>query len=233
VEGGETIPHETLTNIVAEKLTGAYLKLIPYRFTLLYPHDTIVEALAAYPRVKEVTLTREHTVLTVNFTEYTPYALWCLPDTVSCYFLDETGYAFGESPSLAGGALIRHVLYGEETLSRKQLMPRDDFTKLHHFLDRLATEMGIRVTEVRGTHTVDLTLSVNGGGALLIENNADYDRVFENLRTLLASKEFAHIAPGNFQYIDLRFGNKVFVNEELASESGTSSPQSTTTQPGE
>ena len=38
--------------------------------------------------------------------------------------------------------------------------------------------------------------------------------VIENLKTILVSEEFSHLKPGNFQYIDLRFGNKIFVNEE-------------------
>ena len=37
--------------------------------------------------------------------------------------------------------------------------------------------------------------------------------VVENLLVVLASPEFSHLNPGNFSYIDLRFGEKVFVNE--------------------
>jgi hypothetical protein len=47
--------------------------------------------------------------------------------------------------------------------------------------------------------------------------------VFQNLKTILASEEFAHIAPGEFQYIDLRFGDKVFVREANMDTSTTSS----------
>ena len=50
-----------------------------------------------------------------------------------------------------------------------------------------------------------------------------------NLRSILASDEFNDLQPGSFQYIDLRFGNKVFVNKEdpsliAASTTATSSP---------
>ena len=39
---------------------------------------------------------------------------------------------------------------------------------------------------------------------------------------LLLPQNFRHLQPDNFQYIDLRFGNKVFVNEELERDVGTS-----------
>jgi len=39
-----------------------------------------------------------------------------------------------------------------------------------------------------------------------------------NLNVVLTSDEFTDIQPGGFQYIDLRFGNKVFVNETPVEE---------------
>ena len=49
----------------------------------------------------------------------------------------------------------------------------------------------------------------------------------DNLLTLVGSEEFSHLAPGNFQYLDLRFNTRVFVNEELPND--TSTPTSTST----
>jgi hypothetical protein len=38
--------------------------------------------------------------------------------------------------------------------------------------------------------------------------------MINNLMAVISSPDFSHLKPGNFQYIDLRYGNKVFVNEE-------------------
>jgi len=37
---------------------------------------------------------------------------------------------------------------------------------------------------------------------------------FKNLQSILSSEEFIHLQNGAFQYIDLRFGDKIFLNEE-------------------
>jgi hypothetical protein len=48
-----------------------------------------------------------------------------------------------------------------------------------------------------------------------------------NLETILASGTFTHLKPGNFQYVDLRFGSKVFVNEAPVA---SSTPETTDTE---
>ncbi len=71
-----------------------------------------------------------------------------------------------------------------------------------------------------------------GGSELKTVASKDAQETIDNLLVVLASEEFAHLKPGNFQYIDLRFGNKVFVNEELAvpEEEAASEEVATTTE---
>jgi GDP-D-mannose dehydratase len=49
------------------------------------------------------------------------------------------------------------------------------------------------------------------------------EATLSNLSTVLRSEEFAHLQTSNFHYIDLRFGSKVFINEEVPGMA-TSSP---------
>jgi cell division septal protein FtsQ len=216
VEGGETISHEEVRRSIEEVLNGSYMKVVPYRFTLMYPHDALIEAVQALPRVKSVELSREkNTELRVSFSEYAPYALWCAHDDgTRCYFLDAEGYAFAESPNLKGGTLIRHTYVGVSNLEKKQITEESVFRETHRLLERLRDELSLRVTDVRYTEAGDMELTVNGGGILFLRSESSYDGTFENLRSILGSESFSHLEPGNFQYIDLRFGNKVFVNEE-------------------
>jgi cell division septal protein FtsQ len=196
------------------------MKLIPYTFSFLYPKDHIANAITSLPRVKDVHVKRNKRDISVEFTEYTPFALWCLPHTENseCYFLDETGYAFAPGPQLQGGALARHVREGETELKRGQAFDEGAFSRTHALLARLLHELGLRVTDVLYTEDGDMKLTVNGGGELMLLADAGtYDDAFENLISVLGSEEFRHIEPGNFKYIDLRFGNKVFVNEKLES----------------
>ena len=72
----------------------------------------------------------------------------------------------------------------------------------------------IEISSVEFDSADDVFYVLAGGGELRATLHDPATKVFDNLEAILASKEFAHIKPGNFQYIDLRFGSKVFVNEE-------------------
>lgn len=216
IDGGETISHDVIQSLIDVKLSGSYFKLIPHRFTILYPHDALMAAVSALPRVKSVQVEREGTSLMVTFDEYVPSALWCLSaEERTCYFVTESGFAFAPGPQLAGGALARHFIETETSLSRKQLFDEATFRLLHTFLKELEEKRSLRVTDIVHTKDGDLRLKVNGGGELLLADTGEYDNVLANLDSILLSEEFKHIEPGNFRYIDLRFGNKVFVNETL------------------
>ncbi len=232
VSGGDTIPHESVRGEVESVLRGSYMKLIPYTFSFMYPKDSIASAIESMPRVKNVHVERNEKDVVVEFTEYTPFALWCLPQSENslCYFLDETGYAFAPGPRLEGGALARHVREGETELARTHAFDEGAFSRTHALLARLSSELSLRVTDVLYTEDGDMKLTVNGGGELMLLADAEtYDDAFENLISVLGSEEFRHIEPGNFKYIDLRFGNKIFVNEKLESDTPATSTEAVAT----
>jgi len=217
VSGGETISHDEVRTQVENELRGEYLRLVPHRFSFLYPHDAVVTALERIPRIHDISIVRKgRTVLEVAFSEYKPFALWCVPATqmTDCYFVDENGFAFASSPLLSGGALVRHTFENRTVLEVGQVLPTKTFADIHAFLAKVSDELSLRVTDVLHTKDNDIYFSVNGGGEIRIAGDDSLDAVFENLQSVLTSKDFVHLEPGNFQYIDLRFGSKIFVNEE-------------------
>jgi cell division septal protein FtsQ len=218
VSGGETVSHEEMKRLVEEELNGNYILLIPHRFAHLYPHDRIVEALNSIPRVHSAAVLKtDGPGLHVTFREYIPAALWCLRDEEDspCYFVDATGYAFAPAPQLEGGTLFRHFFENETELSEKQVMTEEMLLRIESFADVLEHELGLRVSEVTHTRDGDITYHINGGGELYTSLNVGLEETYENLKSILDSEAFAHLAPGNFRYIDLRFGSKVYVNEEF------------------
>lgn len=229
IDGGETISHDAVRDTVARGLRGSYLKVIPFTFAFLYPHDALTASVASIPRVHEVTVNREgRTGIVVHFSEYVPYALWCTDshDDHACYFLDATGYAFAQGPRLDGGSLVRHVKEGESELDKKQAFDTKSFMAIQAFLERLTNELGFRVTDVFYTKEGDIRLHVNGGGEFIMRSDVSFDTIFNNLASILSAPSFKKLQPGNFGYIDLRFGNKVFVHEGKGDEA-TSTATST------
>lgn len=216
VSGGETISHEEIQNIVRSELKGSYVLIVPKQFSYFYPHDRIVEVLSKNPRIHDVYVSRtSRRSLSVTFQEYLPHALWCV-DTIEqlpCYFITSTGYLFSEAPELTGGTLTRHITEGVTELSKGEIISSEKLLQVDTFIQRANDEHELRISSVRYTRDNDIEFSINGGGKIFVSGGKDLTTAFENLVSVLLSAEFKHIAPGNFQYIDLRFDNKVFVNE--------------------
>lgn len=228
VVGGQTIEPTTLENITHVVLDGHYFKLIPRRFAYLYPEEEIVTALKELDRIKNIEVERtDQQTLTVIFEEYVPYALWCdLKATEDCLFIDQTGFAYTKAPELRGGALVRYESIGRSPKEGEAGFTKEEIEYTRWFVEMLEEVMGLYAVSVALDTESDAYFYLSGGGLLITSMREDRQETFENLLTILESEEFDHLEPGNFQYVDLRFGNKIFVNEELPTEHSTSTATS-------
>ncbi len=236
IEGGETISHDMVRGIIEQELTGAYLLLVPRRFAYTYPEEDIYRAVSDIARIHSVVVVRTSgTSLAVSFSEYIPHTLWCLSsdDSAPCYFVSREGYAFAPAPNLRGGALVRHIIEGKTELAQQQIFDTAALARAALFTERLEQELGLRVREVIHTEDQDERYELGGGGAIFIATDSDIEKAFDNLHSIFASKEFSTLEPGNFNYIDLRFGNKIFVNDQMdvATTTSDSGASGTTTLP--
>lgn len=226
VSGGSTVPPTLVAEKVEAQLEGTFLLLVPRRFSFLYPKEDIERAVEAIPRVRTATVvptTRNH--LSVTFEEYVPYALWCdviASSTSSCLFVDPEGYAYAKAPPLQGETLVRLVaaertpalgvyVYGEEVLAQYRLLS-----------DAIYREHAHRVRAITETNERDITLHLSGDVDLLITKDTSVQSIFETIESLFASPEWAGRSLDSFEYIDARFGNKVYVKRKGV---GDESPQ--------
>ncbi len=225
VRGGETISHAEVERLVREKLDGTYLKFVPRSFAFTYPHDDIESRVREIKRIKNLTIMRSGgTELIVEFDEYTPHALWCKDsDSEGCYFLDENGYAFSSAPSLSGGSFMRFVAIGKAPKEHEQAFDSEQYHRAHELVNRFR-DAGWDVSKAEIDAAGDAFLTVTGGGEFKVSLKQDAKTTVDNLLTVLNSEKFAHINPGNFEYVDLRFGSKVFVNEVTLESTGSSTP---------
>lgn len=218
-EGGETISHDEVKNRAQTQLKGAYLGLIPYVFTYTYPKQAIYDEVSKVNRIKDVKVWRDNRkTIKITFDEYVPEALWCNSENEEvCVFLDENGYGFTTAPSLSGGALTRYNFIGRNAESGAQFLTVEKYKQLDK-LKTLLKDAGWYVSQVYVDSADDIYIQIVGGGELKATLAQTPTEIVNNLVTVLSSEEFSHIVPGNFKYIDLRFGNKVFVNEVLVSK---------------
>lgn len=217
VEGGETISYDVITRIVEEKLSGTYFKLVPHRFAWTYPKKVITAALQEENRIKNVQVIRTSgTELHITFSEYHPISLWCTAaDTTDCFFLDETGYVFAKAPQLSGIAFIRYSDQNRQPEIGIHAYDAETQTELLQFTYILKNRFGFWVSHIEQSGVEEIVYYISGGGALKMTQRIPLEETLQNLETILTSAQFEHLEPGNFQYIDLRYGDKIFVNEEV------------------
>ena len=217
--GGETIDLVAVESVTQEFLEGDYLGMIPYRFAWLYPKEQLREKISEIERVFNVAFkVHDRNILLITFDEYIPYALWCQSlEEQKCVFLDAEAYGFAQAPQLSGGNFLRFVTSGREPTPGEALVEAGGFSNLETLI-KLFEQQGWLISHVEIDQVGDVFLAVVGGGEFKVQASDDPVKVVQNLLVVLESDQFQHIAPGNFQYIDLRFGNKVFVNEEPLEE---------------
>ncbi len=236
VSGGVTVDTDQVKQEVGSLLSGRYLFLIPKRFSYFYPHDAIVHAIAQLPRVASVEVTRTSlATLSVALTEYFPTALWCPLATIAdmpddgCLFVSKEGFTFAPASSLRGTVLLRYRTEGRTPQIGTTFATAAYLQATERFAHALLERHGMFVTAITETKGDDVQYQLRGGGALLVARDADIQKVFDTLEAILSSQKFAHLKAGKFIYIDLRFGDKVFVKETeaLAPVSGEATSSAT------
>ena len=225
VTGGETIPHEQIEAIVRSKIDGSYLKVVPRAFAFTYPEQDIINSIKQLERIKSLSVVRSGgNEVVVQFDEYTPHALWCKDgQSEGCFFLDENGYSFSPAPSLKGGSFLRLVSIGKDPATHTQAFDEGQYHTAEELVGLFANSKW-EVSKVQIDGVGDSYFTVIGGGEFKVSLKQSTKETLDNFKTVTGSEQFAHLKPGNFEYIDLRFGSKVFVNEEtiIAGEQSTS-----------
>lgn len=230
VSGGETIPHGEVEQVVKAKLEGSYMKIVPRTFAFTYPHEEIEQAVREVGRIKSVNIVRSGgTQLVVEFEEYVPHALWCKDNQADgCFFLDDAGYAFSSAPTLVGGSFLRFVSIGKDPSDHVQAFSEEEYKTIQE-LARLFAEAKWFVSRAEVDAAGDAFLTIVDGGEFKVSLKQPAAETVSNLLTVLGSENFAHIKPGNFEYVDLRFGSKVFVNEVTLDANASSTDETTDT----
>ncbi len=232
VVGGETIAHDEVRRLADELLVGSYYRLVPKQFAWTYPRQTITDRILRLERIKNVAVDRtDGTTIQIVFEEYVPFALWCEGlESAACAFLDRSGYAFTIAPELTGAAFIRYVQLDEEMGIQKQVFEREVLDQTTELIDVAKNQLDINIIGVIQKSETEIEYHIAGGGVIKTSRDITAQDTFDNLLTVLESAQFTHLEPGNFQYIDLRFGNKVYVKEEVTlDEQNVASSSATST----
>lgn len=197
-----------LKSLVERDISGSYFGLFPKRSAFLVPKETIVaDVLKAFPQLASATVSRNGlNALKLETVERTPSALYC---SDKCYFVDETGFIFDEAPSFTPG--VYSVFRSNPVLDNpvgQTLLTAEELKTLESFYTNLP-RLSITPLYIQLSST-EVRIYVDGGAYLVWNRDQAPTDVFSNLETVLANKVIKLADLSTLEYIDLRFGEKVF-----------------------
>lgn len=217
VQGGTTISPMAVRSVAEEVLEGSYFGLVPYRFTYRVPYAEIEERLRDMPRLANVRITQpERNILSIEFEEHQPHALWC--DTETCMFINQEGYAFADAPASLTGSLYPRVVVASTSPKYGNYVPADIPLREMFALRVSFAAYKLSLVETQYIDEHDVWYHFTDGGIIKTRRSDSADLIQKRLEQLFSTKEYAVLPKDGFKSIDLRFGNRVYVKDKNAKD---------------
>lgn len=193
-------------------LAGSYFGLIPKKSFLFYPRSKIVSEIKNLePAILDIeTNLGFDRTLNISLSERLSEAIWCKSEN-ECYHLDNNGIVFAEAESTSTGAKIKYSgLIGDEPLG-KRFGSKGSFTEIYNLTEKMES-LGFNPISVNVSEDNVAQMHFSDGSRFIFESlEQDKDFFYENITTFineLKSQNGGQIPL--FDYIDARYGNKIF-----------------------
>ena len=219
VSGDQTLSDATVQAAVQSQISGSFWRLFAKSNIFLYPKTHIEEALpAAMPVIAsaEVHAVNFHTIA-VTVVERQPKALWCGESadasSSNCLLLDQSGVAYAPAPfSIAGSSGDYKRYYGALSGSQpQQYLTADQFSTLSALVDALVqNQFNNPIESVEVDPASDVRVTFAGNFVLLFTLSSAGADVYERFTLALGSDAFSGHALSDFEYLDLRFGDRLY-----------------------
>src|SRR3989338_6592210 len=219
VTGNAEMLEEDLRAAVEKNLEGNVAFVFARKSAMFYPKKGMESSLLkAFPRVERVVVSRVGlNTLSVEVMVRTPYALWCGAEkndvAKDCFFLDNQGLIFAPAPSFSGEAYF--VFFGgvfDDPIGSRYL-PLGDFENINKFVRQLRNEDIPVYALLHGTdgdYTAFLKNQAGEESRILFSTEDSLETTLHNLEVLWKEKKLGSRGGARLNYIDVRFGNKIY-----------------------
>jgi len=212
IDGSSTMDGERIIEFAEEELSGKYFWLFNKDNVFIYPKKKLKNnILEQYKRILDIEIYSDSlTSLTLNIFERKPEYMYCgenISDEIEqCYFLDNTGYIFSKAPYFSGNVFFEFYGHVEGGPIGEHFLEENNFKKTILLKDGIE-DIGITVIMFEIGKDNDYVFHIKNGGKIFFNKNQEYGTVLDNLDSAL---EGILSLDKKIEYIDLRFGNKVF-----------------------
>ncbi len=211
VEGATVLDARTLSESARGVLKSEGFALFSRANMFLYPQTEMAAKLARdFPRIRDVAVSRESLLsqaVIVSIAERVPTNTWC---GTTCYLMDENGLIFDNAQATVGYTFFGGLLPGEPI---GQYVLRGRLDSVTGILAELA-RIGFAPVSLRIENDSDYTVRVGRGYDLKLGFDTDERELIKNLQLLRTNAALAE--SNDIEYVDLRFGNRIYVKPKNA-----------------
>ncbi len=225
IKGNKIVDASLIENIARTQMATSYLGLIPKTNILIYPQDEIKESLSKeFRRLTDIQLDLEGgRNLKISVAERVGVYTWCGLEpspNEKCYFVDKEGFIFEEAPYFSEEVYFK--FYGGNFDTNEaglgNYFNKENFNRYVEFRNILG-ELGISAVAIHQASEEDGKIILSSKNLrsdnpiINFKTSSNFEEIAANLQTSLETeplkgdfrKKYA-----NLEYIDLRFGNKVY-----------------------
>lgn len=194
---------QNIKEFVMKKISGNYLFFIP-KANLLFVDEKQIEKdiKEQYLRIEDVSINKNlEGILEIKLTERVAVALWCSGGE-KCDLVNTEGYIFAPATKTD----LENKIIFEGILEEAKIIR--DFELFMRF-SKLLEEQKIQIQKYTLEMDKKNTVETNIGDIVFSFDEMSVENKIENL-LLIIEEEQKKGRKAEFEYIDLRFGNKVF-----------------------
>jgi hypothetical protein len=208
ISGAETISTESIKSFASNFISGTKIFFVPKSNIVFLNKNNLSSALLSqFKKIESIKASRNFFNGSVNLfvIERKGEFLWCAEDGV-CYSMTRSGLVFESSVASDGKIIFRGILGGDPIM--KNYTSPEKMRHYINFIDILGSS-GFSVSSINIKYSDKAIAETNIGDIYFSPNETDLNTVAENV--ILLVKEIKSKNPSStFQYIDARFGNKIF-----------------------
>ncbi len=221
ISGAAQVPERLILRYAESEMAEDSYHILSRTNVLTFPREELERAIVEFfPRIKSATVSRPSMLATaaaVSIEERQPFARWCAraPETASapdedCYIMDEGGFIFAKATSSTTYA-THYVFEGGLASSTN---PVGEWYLRAHLagmvsLFRFLGQAGLTPEGANAEGGQDFSVRLEEGFLLKASFGADAGTLAKNLQLVLSSDALKN-SQGELEYVDLRFGNRVY-----------------------
>ncbi|MDO8555166.1 MAG: hypothetical protein Q7R75_01195 [bacterium] len=209
IEGATDLSKEFLTQELQGVLKSKSLGIFPRDRILFFPYDDVrVKLMNSFKKFSSVQIEgRFSQNLLLKVKERQPIAVFCADEQKSCYFIDESGFIFNDAPFFSSGVFPQFIdnrAHPKPSIG-DFLIEGEEARRIFDFMKLMPADYSVAqiLLENDGVYK----FLTEEGWQIILQKDDDFRVAHQNF---LASLSEIKDKRKNLDYIDLRFGGKVF-----------------------